>query len=140
MAIDLVLTGTNGFTLFSNKDDAPSAATRVMWDAVEPSRASGWKEIQYTGWDGLDAMFLGQKPERNIIHGHINADNTANMVTLKALVLGLGKAKVGYKATGPIVTASSEFLIVGDIKFAPIGPTGGSSKFTIDTVIIGTGA
>ena len=136
MAVNLVLSGTNGITLFSNKT-GQAVSDRIMWTSIESTRDSAWKEIGYTGWDGLDAMFMGRKPERNIIGGHVNADNVADWLVLKAKVLGLGKAKVGYAATGPIVTATNQFIIVGAIRFQPMGEKAGMVKFTIDTVLVG---
>ncbi len=136
MAVNLVLTGTNGFTLFSNKTGL-AASDRIMWTSIKRSRDKGWKEIGYTGWDGLDAMFLGRKPIRNMIGGHVNADNVADFLTLSDKVLGLGKAKVGYTSTGPIVTATNQWVIVGPIEFEAMGLKAGLVKFTIDTVIVG---
>lgn len=136
MADNLVFTGANGITMHSSKTGV-AAVDLIQWNSVAPQRLSAWKKIVYTGYDGVDAMFLGRKPVRHVLIGHINAETTAVMVTLYNKVLALGKDKVAYTTTGPIVTSSVEKVIVDDIIFDPIGTTAGFARFRINIVIIG---
>ena len=142
MASNIVLTGLEGatsLTLFGNDSAAEGAGEFVVWDKFSIVKPSPWSEVEYAGFDGIDAKFFGAKPAEYTVFGHVgragasppgNPATEANLTTGRNSVLTLNDTQERFSVTGPFTNATGQGMIVKDITFLEIGSgTGAKHRF-----------
>lgn len=142
MASNLVLTPQEGngstLTLYGNRTNA--GASGAVWTAFSVARESPWQKISYTGYSGIDAMFMGGRPRSYRVRGFIFATTAieATLTTLRNNVLALNAVKERYTASGPFANATSEGMVVTDVRFEFGGEGSGQEHvFEFDIVDLG---
>ena len=140
MASTLALTNIEGGTsinLYGN-ETAAVAANRLWWTDFSVMRlsVSAWQKIPYTGYDGIDAVWMGSPPLKYSIIGYAGGTE-GQITTARGLLFAIDSTAGRYTVTGPIAHANTAGMIVENVKFMTTDSKGGEQQFTFDLIDLG---